>query len=254
MSDEPEIELKILDSYVEDNDRGVCRLDYTAMVNLKVISGDIVEIISKNSIVARVMPLHSTDEKGIVRLDKTSMDNLGVGTGDVVKIRKINAQECKKYHVVALEAIPPIDNRYVSDALDGVVLIPGMEFKIPYFGGRLRFKMIRAEPDGAVIIRQSSVCTILDELEPVELQEFNELIESYRSLQISQLRQGLKDKNTEDIEDALEKIRNLDLVIAGVNQIFSGNRLEAFPPMKEATHQTLKEAIDAWIKKRSLSK
>ena len=42
--------------------------------------------------------------------------------------------------VAPLEAIPPIDERYLADALESVPLIKGDNVMVPYFGGRLTFQ------------------------------------------------------------------------------------------------------------------
>ena len=49
-----------------------------------------------------------------------------------------------------LEAIPPIDERYLADALESVPLIKGDNVMVPYFGGRLTFQIIGITPPTAV--------------------------------------------------------------------------------------------------------
>jgi transitional endoplasmic reticulum ATPase len=48
--------------------------------------------------------------------------------------------------VVPLEAIPPIDERYLADVLESVPLIKGDNVMVPYFGGRLTFQVIGVSP------------------------------------------------------------------------------------------------------------
>ena len=61
--------------------------------------------------------------------------------------------------VAPLEAIPPIDERYLADALESVPLIKGDNVMVPYFGGRLTFQVIGVTPASAVLVtkRQHSI-------------------------------------------------------------------------------------------------
>ena len=61
-------------------------------------------------------------------------------------VRKIKAVPAEKVIVAPLEAIPPIDERYLADALESVPLIKGDNVMVPYFGGRLTFQVIGVTP------------------------------------------------------------------------------------------------------------
>ncbi|MGB7881269.1 MAG: CDC48 family AAA ATPase, partial [Nitrososphaeraceae archaeon] len=67
-----------------------------------------------------------------------------------------------KVIVAPLEAIPPIDERYLADALESVPLIKGDNVMVPYFGGRLTFKVIGVIPAGsnAVLVTQKTAFNI----------------------------------------------------------------------------------------------
>ncbi|MGC1134551.1 MAG: CDC48 family AAA ATPase, partial [Nitrososphaeraceae archaeon] len=68
----------------------------------------------------------------------------------------------EKVIVAPLEAIPPIDERYLADALESVPLIKGDNVMVPYFGGRLTFKVIGVIPAGsnAVLVTQKTAFNI----------------------------------------------------------------------------------------------
>ncbi|MGC1135573.1 MAG: CDC48 family AAA ATPase, partial [Nitrososphaeraceae archaeon] len=70
----------------------------------------------------------------------------------------------EKVIVAPLEAIPPIDERYLADALESVPLIKGDNVMVPYFGGRLTFQVIGVTPAGsdAVLVTQKSVFHIAE--------------------------------------------------------------------------------------------
>ena len=64
----------------------------------------------------------------------------------LLEITKIKAVPAEKVIVAPLEAIPPIDERYLSDALESVPLMKGDNLMVPYFGGRLTFQVIGLTP------------------------------------------------------------------------------------------------------------
>ena len=157
--------LKVLEAYTRDVGRGVARIDYDSMDSLTASTGDVVEIRGKRRTVAKCLPLYPSDEgKGIIRVDGLVRNNAGVAIGDTVVVRKIKAIPAEKVIVAPLEAIPPIDERYLADALESVPLIKGDNVMVPYFGGRLTFQVIGVTPPGsdAVLVTQKTVFHIAE--------------------------------------------------------------------------------------------
>src|SRR5918998_258484 len=88
------------------------------MDSLGASTGDVIEIRGKRRTVAKCLPLYPSDEgKGIIRVDGLVRNNAGVAIGDTVVVRKIKAVPAEKVIVAPLEAIPPIDERYLADAV-----------------------------------------------------------------------------------------------------------------------------------------
>ncbi|MFZ0263821.1 MAG: CDC48 family AAA ATPase, partial [Nitrososphaeraceae archaeon] len=60
--------------------------------------------------------------------------------------------------------IPPIDERYLADALESVPLIKGDNVMVPYFGGRLTFQVIGVTPASAdaVLVTQKAIFSIAE--------------------------------------------------------------------------------------------
>ena len=158
------LSLKILEAYTRDVGRGVARLDYDSMGSLRASTGDVIEIRGKRRTVAKCLPLYPSDEgKGIVRVDGLVRNNAGVAIGDTVVVRKIKAVPAEKVIVAPLEAIPPIDERYLADALESVPLIKGDNVMVPYFGGRLTFQVIGVTPAAdAVLVTQKTMFHIAE--------------------------------------------------------------------------------------------
>ncbi len=156
--------LKVLEAYTRDVGRGVARIDYDSMDTLNASTGDVIEIKGKRRTVAKCLPLYPSDEgKGIIRIDGLGRNNSGIAIGDTITVRKIKAVAAEKVVVAPLEAIPPIDERYLADALESVPLIKGDNVMVPYFGGRLTFQVIGITPAAdAVLITQKTVFHIAE--------------------------------------------------------------------------------------------
>ncbi|MCY4489938.1 MAG: CDC48 family AAA ATPase [Thaumarchaeota archaeon] len=158
------LSLKVLEAYTRDVGRGVARIDYDSMDTLNASTGDVIEIKGKRRTVAKCLPLYPSDEgKGIIRIDGLGRNNSGIAIGDTITVRKIKAVAAEKIVVAPLEAIPPIDERYLADALESVPLIKGDNVMVPYFGGRLTFQVIGVTPAAdAVLITQKTVFHIAE--------------------------------------------------------------------------------------------
>ncbi|MEE9134334.1 MAG: CDC48 family AAA ATPase [Nitrososphaerales archaeon] len=154
--------LKVLEAYTRDVGRGVARIDYDAMDGLEASTGDIIEVKGKRKTVAKCLPLYPSDEgRGVIRIDGLIRNNTGIAIGDSVTVKKIKAPLAEKVVVAPLEAIPPIDERYLADALESVPVTKGDNIMIPYFGGRLTFQVLSISPAAdAVLITQRTTFAI----------------------------------------------------------------------------------------------
>jgi len=155
---ESELTLKVLEAYTRDVGRGVARIDYDSMDTLNASTGDVIELKGKRRTVAKCLPLYPSDEgKGIIRIDGLGRNKSGIAIGDAITVKKIKAVPAEKVVVAPLEAIPPIDERYLADALESVPLIKGDNVMVPYFGGRLTFQVIGVTPAAdAVLVTQKT--------------------------------------------------------------------------------------------------
>jgi len=149
-----------MEAYTRDVGRGVARVDYEVMDMLNLQSGDVIEIKGKRRTVAKVLPLYPTDEgRGIIRIDGLIRSNAGVAIGDNVAIRKVKAVPAERIVISPMEEVPYIDERYITDALEGLPVVKGDNIIVPYFGGRITFNVIQTSPANAeaVIINQKTI-------------------------------------------------------------------------------------------------
>ncbi|MGI0039314.1 MAG: AAA family ATPase, partial [Nitrososphaera sp.] len=157
------VSLKILEAYTRDVGRGIGRIDYDTLKSLDASAGDIIEIAGgKKRTLAKCLPLYPSDEgKGVVRVDGLIRSNAGVAIGDAVTITKVKAVPAEKVTLVPLESVPPIDERYLADALEGVPIVKGDKVMIPYFGGRLTFQVVTTVPAAnPLLVNPKTVFTI----------------------------------------------------------------------------------------------
>ncbi|MCH9657648.1 hypothetical protein K0U27_02950 [archaeon] len=145
-----ESEFTVLESYTRDAGRSVVRIDKNTMDDLDIGSGDTVAITGRHRAVAKCLGLYPADEgKKIIRADGLTRSNCKAEIGDTVSVRKINSSVADSVMVAPMEAIPPLDPRYLADALDGVSIVPEQFVMVQYFGGRLTFMVVGTIPEVA---------------------------------------------------------------------------------------------------------
>ncbi len=99
---------------------------------------------------------------GSIRIDGLTRNNAGIAIGDAVLVKKIQSTIAEKVLVAPLESIPPIDERYLADALESIPMTKGDNVMIPYFGGRLTFQVVDTEPPDDIVIDQKTIFTIMN--------------------------------------------------------------------------------------------
>jgi transitional endoplasmic reticulum ATPase len=159
--------LKTIESYRRDVGRGVARIDYDTMDLLGVGTGNVIEVKGKNRTVAKCLLVYSSDEgKGIIRLDGLMRNNARIAIGDTVIIKKLKAIPAQKVMVAPLQPTPPVDERYLADALESVPVVKGDNVIVPYFGGRLAFQIAGIMPvitsENAAIVTQKTIFNITE--------------------------------------------------------------------------------------------
>lgn len=220
--------MRVVEAYTRDVGRGAARIDYDTMDLLGICTGDYISIIGKRTSLLKALPLYPSDEKkGLLRIDGLGRNNTNCAIGHNVKIsgvRKELIQYATKVDVVAGDDIPPIDERYLADALEGIPITKGDQLMVPYFGGRLTFHVLDLEPKdthGSAIINQKTVFTINEGAPPVVSETGEQLT----------LRQQVKVRRAE-LNKQLEEVLNissLSVVLKKYKPIIEElNQLKAF--------------------------
>ncbi len=149
-----EITLRVAEAYYRDVGRGIARIDPEVMEKLGIQSGDIIEIVGKESVPAIVWPSYPEDRgKGIIRIDGNLRSNAGVGIDDKVKIRKVEAKPAEKITLAPTEPVRITGGEgYLLRLLEGRAVVRGQKVRVEIFGYTLTFVIIATKPSGVVVV------------------------------------------------------------------------------------------------------
>jgi len=149
-----EITLRVAEAYYRDVGRGIARIDPEVMEKLGIQSGDIIEIVGKESVPAIVWPSYPEDRgKGIIRIDGNLRSNAGVGIDDKVKIRKVEAKPAEKITLAPTEPVRITGGEgYLLRLLEGRAVVRGQKVRVEIFGYTLTFIIVATRPSGVVVV------------------------------------------------------------------------------------------------------
>lgn len=157
--------LKVVEAYTRDVGRFVARIDEKTLKKLKIKLGAPVLIKGAHGkTVVKALALYPDDEnKSIIRIDLVIRENAKLQFGNKVNIEKTEIKEAKS--VVFMYAKddmknPPVDDKYIIDILENVIVTKAMKVILSYFGGRLDYKIVKTDPKGYVQITKKTVGTI----------------------------------------------------------------------------------------------
>ncbi len=166
--DRKEAVLRVAEAYYRDVGRSIARVDPEVMEELGLKSGDIIEIIGKNSVPAIVWPGYPEDRgKRIIRIDGSLRSNAGVGIDDKVRIRKVEAKPAEKLVIAPTEPIRFMGGEtYLLRLLEGRPVKRGQKIRVEVFGHVLTFVIVSTKPTGVVIVNRDTVIDLKEK--PVE--------------------------------------------------------------------------------------
>ncbi len=90
---EKQVKLQVANSRAEESGGGIARIPRSAMAELGVTEGDIVQISGKRQTASRVVLPYAEDEGlEVIRLDGLQRANAGAGAGDMVELSRVEAR------------------------------------------------------------------------------------------------------------------------------------------------------------------
>ncbi len=160
--------LRVAEAYYRDVGRSIARVDPEVMEELGLQSGDIIEIIGKESVPAIVWPGYPEDRgKRIIRIDGSLRSNAGVGIDDKVRIRKVEAKPAEKIVIAPTEPVRIMGGEaYLLRLLEGRPVKRGQKIRVEVFGHVLTFVIVSTKPSGVVIVNRNTVIDLKEK--PVE--------------------------------------------------------------------------------------
>ncbi|MEM0203598.1 MAG: CDC48 family AAA ATPase [Archaeoglobaceae archaeon] len=153
-----EVTLKVAEAFYRDVGRGIARIDPEVMERLGIQSGDIIEIIGKETVPAIVWPSYPEDRgKGLIRIDGSLRSNAGVGIDDKVRIKKVEAKPAERITLAPTEPVRLMGGEnYLLRLLEGRPVIRGQKIRIEVFGHTLTFVITATRPAGVVVVNRGT--------------------------------------------------------------------------------------------------
>ncbi|MDI9611378.1 MAG: CDC48 family AAA ATPase [Archaeoglobales archaeon] len=153
-----EITLRVAEAYYRDVGRGIARIDPEVMAKLGIQSGDIIEVIGKDSVPAIAWPSYPEDRgKGIIRIDGNLRSSAGIGIDDKVKVRKVEAKPAEKITLAPTEPVRITGGEnYLLRLLEGRPIVRGQKVRVEIFGYTLTFIIVATKPTGVVVVNRNT--------------------------------------------------------------------------------------------------
>ena len=151
------VELKVSEAPSEDVGRGIVRLDPDVMQALRLDAGDVVQIVGRETAVAKALPTRPKDRgQGLVQMDGVLRANAKVKLDTTVSVAMIGVRAALSVSMVPLTISSKTQHPntpYLKKALLNVPLKRGDQVRVNLFGaGFQNFEITRTKPEGAVLI------------------------------------------------------------------------------------------------------
>ena len=156
---------RVAEALPKDVGRGLARLDPKDMAELGVEIGDVIEVTSTQTTVARIMPAHvELRGKRSIQIDGIARANAGASLGGQVKVRLTAAKSARTIVLAPTDAparaARGLEGRYLTRLLGGLPMVPGDRVRVNPFGTQMRnFVVVKATPPGPVIAALTTVIT-----------------------------------------------------------------------------------------------
>jgi len=162
------IQLKVIEAREQrDVGRNIARIDLETMEILGVAVGDVVEIIGKRNIAAKVWPAYPEDQgRGIIRIDGYIRKNSGVSINEYVTLKKAEPEPAISIKLAPVDFRISVDGDFVRFVKERLVDIPctqGDTLLLMMLGHSVLFMVVNTWPSGIVHISQATDIAILSE-------------------------------------------------------------------------------------------
>ncbi|WMW21349.1 CDC48 family AAA ATPase [Methanolobus mangrovi] len=153
-----EITVSVGQAYPRDAGRGIARLDKILMQQIGAISGDIIEIKSKEKCYAIVWPGYLEDAgKELVRIDGNLRNNAKVGIDDKVTLRKVQVVEAEAVSLAPTRETHLVGGaRFILRILEGRPVVKGQNIRVETVNNPISFVVLSTKPSGPVVVTRNT--------------------------------------------------------------------------------------------------
>ena len=165
MTDTDYAEVTVKEAQHNDAGHGIARLSVDVMKNLRLVSGDVIEIQGKKKAVAIVWPGFAEDIGfGILRIDGNIRGNANAGIDEKVKIRKTEAVYATRVVIQPSQRTRLVGGeQYLSRILRGRSVIEGQTLRVDIIGNSVTFVIVRVSPKSIAIVSDNTEIELKDE-------------------------------------------------------------------------------------------
>jgi transitional endoplasmic reticulum ATPase len=158
--------LKVGEACPKDVGRGIARIDPADMARLGLEVGDIVELKTKRSTLAKVMPAFLADRgKGTVQIDGLVRANAQTGLDEKITVLHVTAQPAGRIVLRPVQDLSATaaghDTKYLGRLLEGLPVLAGDTVRATLFGARSHdFTVVSTAPVGPVLVHATTTITV----------------------------------------------------------------------------------------------
>jgi len=165
MNKTEELSLRVSKAFIEDEGKGLARVDADQLRALGAVPGDCLLITGRRSTVARAGHLTQHYEgKGLLQIDSITRDNAQISVDEICTVKKV------PYKLADSVILAPVDARsqapqeqeipHILQLLSGLHVVIGDRVQVVLFGTRPQYFMVEgASPRGALRITAHTAIT-----------------------------------------------------------------------------------------------
>jgi transitional endoplasmic reticulum ATPase len=161
--------LRVAEALSTDVGKGIARVDPMVAEQLKLQTGDAIEIVGKKRAFALVWPAHPRDAgRGLLRIDGYTRENANVSIDDKVRIRKIVARYAESVKLAPTEPLKIVGGEeYIKGHLIGRIVAKGDLVPIRVMGKIINLVVTSFTPaSDAVIVNDYTEIKISEKVRP----------------------------------------------------------------------------------------
>ncbi|MFY8152470.1 MAG: AAA family ATPase, partial [Hyphomicrobiales bacterium] len=164
-ADPAPLTLTVQEGRPADADRGIVRLDPSALASIGASIGDVVSITASRTAHARALPaLAEHRGRGLIAMDGAARTNAGASIGGAVTVARASAEPAVRVALTLRDftlAPSPILLRQIARSLENVPVHTGDSLRVPLMGGRvLEATIASTRPAGVAIIGERTQIAI----------------------------------------------------------------------------------------------